>query len=76
MCGDSASILNGSKSEFQGKHLSWCLNYCSVAGNRYHDQGNFEKEVFNWGFVYSFRGCVLDHHGGNKAVGRQAWHQI
>lgn len=42
----------------------WCLRYCTTAVKRLHVQGTLKKKAFNWGFVYSFRGWVRDHHDG------------
>lgn len=37
---------------------------------RDHDQGNLQKEAFNWGLAYSLRGLVHEYpgreHGGQQ----------
>lgn len=42
---------------------TWCLSCCSVAVERYDDQGDLWKKAFHWGLAESFRGLVHDAHG-------------
>lgn len=45
---------------------SQCLSQCCISLKRYCDQGNLEKQAFNWGLAYSSSRLVYDHHDRNK----------
>lgn len=34
--------------EKQDRVTASCISYCLVAATKYHDQGNLQKEAFNW----------------------------
>lgn len=36
----------------------------SVLAPVHYEQGDLRKEAFKWGFDYSFRGLIHEHHGG------------
>ena len=55
--------LIGSQSDYLRPHWfvkdiieTWILFHCFIAVKRHHDQGNLQKEAFNWGLTYSLRG--------------------
>ena len=51
-------------------------SYCFIAVKRHQAQGNSSKEkAVNWGFTYSFRGLLPDHHG-RKQTGMELKEQL
>jgi hypothetical protein len=46
-----------------------CLNFCSTAVKRHHNQGNsYKKKAFSWGFAYSFRDLIHYYHSRENDI--------